>query len=201
MDGDALVDAVGAILNIGDPNADTVPTSDDIVLWLNLAQGMIARNVPADDLQPLFDTVTAKDLGTGVLRVISVDIDAGVPAKWVPHDEFLRMSAVATADTDKAVWSYIKSITAGQLAIATVPTGSAWSVVVMKEPVDLDDTAARDDVTVPAIYDQTLILYAVAMAKIQDEEMPDAQYLLQVLGSVLGRGNLPDEALRQKGGK
>lgn len=193
MNGDALVDAVGALVNIAAPDLDSDPSSTDILTWLNMAQDMIVRNVPAEDVQRLWDTAVVKDIA-GCVRVISVTVD-GTPCRWVKLPELEQLSAAVTADEDKAVWSYCTGITPPNISIKTVPTGTTPSVVYVAEPVYLTDEGSRDVATVPVIYDQILILYAVAMAKIKDEEMPDAQYLLQVVGSLLGRAGLPDEAI------
>jgi hypothetical protein len=374
MNGEDLVDAVGSLINISEPDTNTNPSSTEILGWLNQAQDMIARNVPADDLQSLWDVISGtRDLGSDILRVISVTIDGDYSASWVPQGSFGHLRNKAEADSDKAIWAYsprqeivdqywdtgmgstlsfgavdsglgqcfevaedatlsrirlrirvngtpadgssmimriytmsgtwgstgVPSSTlcaTAELPLTAIPVDGAWherwfefpgvnrfnllasqqyytwavtpnhafgttvtlaidssspthggncfyktagvwaadaswdfgfdvvgvtssgtddqeisidvaptstsdayEVVVLRRPESFTDADTRPTMSVPDIYDQVLILYAVAMAKIKDEEMPDAQYLLQVVGSVLGRGNLPDDALRQGG--
>lgn len=378
MNGDELVKAVGSVLNIGVPDSNTTPTDTDIVDWLNFAQDMIARNVPADDLQTLFDTVDGSlGLPKNALRVVAVTIDDQYYAKWVPHYEYLRLKATIDEDPDKAVWAYgptelsnvpttvdeytgtaddvieIGNISSGlktgacqsfqstneelldtvtvsmkktgdfalslaplqcyiydldgtygggddiplglmpiasaytlvnaldtnfsditfqfagsnqitleagtsyvvavvvptlddthwvevetdasspthtgnagyldgpwtalpdedmifevtgleyvwdepqALSIVTYPVSATdnYEVVTLTKPMLFDNTATRFTRTVPVIYDQVLVLSAVAMARMQDEEMQDTQYLFMLLGTMLGRGTLPDEAV------
>lgn len=201
MNGDALVDAVGAILNIGDPDTDSTPTSADIVIWLNQAQDMIARNAPEADLQ----TLVSSDAGTysepvaltNGLRATSVRIDTAKCTYASPAD-FSAMTAAVAEDIQKSVWTYAPNDSADDPKVMLLQTSGTYNIMYIKRPASLTDAASRAVCTVDVIYDQILILYAVAMAKIQDEEMADAQYLFQLIGSMLGRSGLPDEALTRR---
>ena len=197
MNGDELVDAVGAILNIGDPGASTTPTSDTIVDWLNMAQSLIARNAPEADLQTLMaiviGTYSAGVTLTDGVRCVSATINSE-PATYVPPHAFEHWDV----GQDKSGWSYGYNTTDDDPNIYFKPSVSAaYSIAYIKRPAALTDASSRAVHTVDVIYDQVLVLYAVAMAKIQDEEMPDAQYLLQLVGATLGRSGLPDSALAQ----
>ena len=226
MTGAELCGAVGSLMDIGTPGSGTTPTATEIYSFLNLAQKMIAKNAPDDDLKELLGTYEHTATGTEtvipcaatadgsahvpIMRVVSVKAGADgseFPCAFRSRFVFDQEVTSTNFDTDKRIWTYavpqdfVDNDPASDTPKVTkieiypaVSSGQKVEIQYIEVPASISSSVGTDSEsngTLNSGYDDVLILYATAMSKVQDEEMADAQYLLQVAGVTMGRTGNP----------
>lgn len=144
-----------------------------------------------------------------VVRVVSV-WTGGEPVAFRPRFVFDQEIASGNFGTDKRVWTYEEPraysinetpdpdvVTPHVTRVSIYPSVDTDETVILRyirHPADISSSSGTGSTakhTLSEAYDDVLVLFATALAKIQDEEMADAQYLLQVSGIISGRTGSP----------
>lgn len=185
-----LITDVGAYFEVT-PGASTDPTSTEITNWINDAQRIVTKTLPAEALGALLITAdvsaastdnVAGPTGFQTLEAASVASDglSFKPARIVTPqlgqyaltNTLLQdsTSPIAWMSDNKVYWSPATS------------TGGKVRMVYRGTPTVLSGSSTTD---LPEYCENALIFYAVAMGKAQDEEMGEYEKFMELFANEL----------------
>lgn len=173
-----LITAVGYYFEVA-PGAATDPTSTEITAWLNDAQRLLIKMLPAECLGTLLVTadVAAASLSTvasptGMLFLEAIDVASDglsfKPARIVKPElgQYALTNTLMQDSTSPIAWWTDNKV---YWSPAT-STGGKVRMIYVGTPTALTGSAESD---LPEYCENALIYFAVAQGKSQDEEMAE----------------------------
>lgn len=174
-----VLTAVGALMDIGEPDDTTTPTQNQIRQWAYDASSYMARVLPPEKCGGLLivnETYDNSALDYPAVRIIDIQ-RSGHPCDILSSREYYRIKALdedIINETPIASYSFQGD---GDVTVLITPTSQSTSVTYICMPGPFNGSGVWTDVdrVPPKSWTDLIIEYCVMKAKYQDEEPEQSQ--------------------------